>query len=480
MRLFWTAGVAACLLATVQHADAFCQTPGACFPLAANNICGSSFVGYGINSLYFDEFPATGVNTDTFNQVMIQRYETISVVADNFISNKGCSASASSFISQNFRYQLSFWCSVIIRDNIMQSSCSCPPPAGSPVHGPALCTAQCQIATASVQSLLNDPTACPATSNTTQSQGRTTTLGTFQTYCSTTAPADLATPNGGPCYAGVDQDVQFCGDTTTATATATATASSTTTPISPTGAASPTASPTPASSGGSSINLPVILGSVGGALVLCAIVAVVLVRRRHNSSTSDGNYKVLNAAGHRPAPSGTQLMPMSGHASPANARSVAGPAGLQPSYVPPHINTTAPYTPPPASLPSSNRDSDSLFTPLTSVIAGQLVTAIHPYESQLGDELPLTQGQNIKVLRSFDDGWALGQIIETGRQGAFPIVCVCSTEQYPKIVQALQAASPSISGSDIAGHTPSLPDTNHVSSRVSSMILTPTDSLPGH
>ncbi|KAI9193489.1 uncharacterized protein BJ171DRAFT_527157 [Polychytrium aggregatum] len=188
--------IAAALFAVA--ADAFCQTPGACFPLAANNICGSSFVGYGINSLYFDEFPATGVNTDTFNQVMIQRYETISVVADNFISNKGCSASASSFISQNFRYQLSF-------------CCSCPPPAGSPVHGPALCTAQCQIATASVQSLLNDPTTCPATSNTTQSQGRTTTLGTFQTYCSTTAPADLATPNGGPCYAGVDQDVQFCG-----------------------------------------------------------------------------------------------------------------------------------------------------------------------------------------------------------------------------------------------------------------------------
>ncbi|KAI9193297.1 uncharacterized protein BJ171DRAFT_528801 [Polychytrium aggregatum] len=527
--------IAAALFAVA--ADAFCQTPGACFPLAANNICGSSFVGYGINSLYFDEFPATGVNTDTFNQVMIQRYETISVVADNFISNKGCSASASSFISQNFRYQLSFWCSVIIRDNIMQSSCSCPPPAGSPVHGPALCTAQCQIATASVQSLLNDPTTCPATSNTTQSQGRTTTLGTFQTYCSTTAPADLATPNGGPCYAGVDQDVQFCGFLD-ATDMANGCSSLPNDPCCasrvsghPTNGTGVTTSapttPSPSVPNGTPSNIGLICGVIVGALVLLGVIVGFLVQKRRRASRdpmyvqhptesltysqylqdqrhkqdmeASGTYSSprvdyseiematngLNDSLRSPLPTASMhnSSPASGKQSPYVRPTREYTPTPPPPAAPPKDEVPSPASygfritsPPPQGTPVSNSAAPTAvsteppphhqaararpaavarelpppaakpYTAPPPVRIGQVanspqhpeptvVKVVHPYVPSISDELALSVDQDVIVIRSYDDGWAMGLIPNTGKQGVFPLICTLPPEDYAALLQ---------------------------------------------
>ncbi|KAI9339156.1 hypothetical protein DFJ73DRAFT_846783 [Zopfochytrium polystomum] len=51
---------------------------------------------------------------------------------------------------------------------------------------------------------------------------------------------------------------------------------------------------------------------------------------------------------------------------------------------------------------------------------------LHPYAPTLPDELELIVGQEVVVLRAFDDGWGLGTTPANGAQGAFPLVCVTS------------------------------------------------------
>jgi hypothetical protein len=49
---------------------------------------------------------------------------------------------------------------------------------------------------------------------------------------------------------------------------------------------------------------------------------------------------------------------------------------------------------------------------------------LHPYAPTLADELELHTGTELLILRAFDDGWGLGMLPSTGKQGAFPLVCV--------------------------------------------------------
>ncbi|CAG8683591.1 76_t:CDS:2, partial [Acaulospora colombiana] len=75
-------------------------------------------------------------------------------------------------------------------------------------------------------------------------------------------------------------------------------------------------------------------------------------------------------------------------------------------------------------LPQQNPTTDS-------VIMGQpiLVIVVYPYSSQMPDELDLTENDIIEVKQMFDDGWAVGVNRNTGREGAFPMVCVIGFDQ---------------------------------------------------
>ncbi|KAI8854954.1 hypothetical protein BC829DRAFT_106079 [Chytridium lagenaria] len=63
---------------------------------------------------------------------------------------------------------------------------------------------------------------------------------------------------------------------------------------------------------------------------------------------------------------------------------------------------------------------------------------IHSYTAALVDELELKAGQDIIVLKCFDDGWGLGMLPETGAQGAFPLVCVLAA--VPSLSSSLPPA----------------------------------------
>jgi hypothetical protein len=52
------------------------------------------------------------------------------------------------------------------------------------------------------------------------------------------------------------------------------------------------------------------------------------------------------------------------------------------------------------------------------------VAVLQGYQATLDDELCLDAGSQIFMVRSFDDGWGLGVDPNTGKQGAFPLVCI--------------------------------------------------------
>ncbi|KAJ3189072.1 hypothetical protein HK101_008964 [Irineochytrium annulatum] len=130
-------------------------------------------------------------------------------------------------------------------------------------------------------------------------------------------------------------------------------------------------------------------------------------------------------------------------ASPAPAASPFTPTFHN---FPSEYNAPGPHEPvpivPAAAMLASNRSSDGggmpspvAGTPVSTVppaaalasaaSANPLVMTItHPYAPTLADELELVLGQEIVVLKAFDDGWGLGLIPSTGAQGAFPLVCV--------------------------------------------------------
>jgi hypothetical protein len=57
----------------------------------------------------------------------------------------------------------------------------------------------------------------------------------------------------------------------------------------------------------------------------------------------------------------------------------------------------------------------------------KLLTVIHPYESSMQDELNIVPGDQIILIKEFDDGWAQGKHIQTGKEGVFPMICVESS-----------------------------------------------------
>ncbi|CAG8486611.1 4270_t:CDS:2 [Dentiscutata heterogama] len=70
-------------------------------------------------------------------------------------------------------------------------------------------------------------------------------------------------------------------------------------------------------------------------------------------------------------------------------------------------------------LPSNNES--------TVTIEPEIVTVVFPYEANLPDELNISPNDVIEITHKFDDGWAVGINRNTGKEGAFPTVCVSST-----------------------------------------------------
>ncbi|KAL1919027.1 uncharacterized protein VTP21DRAFT_2408 [Calcarisporiella thermophila] len=52
---------------------------------------------------------------------------------------------------------------------------------------------------------------------------------------------------------------------------------------------------------------------------------------------------------------------------------------------------------------------------------------VHPFFARREDELSLNRDDAVTIQRVYDDGWALGEVVETGKRGVFPLVCIAPT-----------------------------------------------------
>ncbi|KAJ3241116.1 Vinexin [Chytriomyces hyalinus] len=55
---------------------------------------------------------------------------------------------------------------------------------------------------------------------------------------------------------------------------------------------------------------------------------------------------------------------------------------------------------------------------------------IYEYDAQMEDELDLVVGESVRVLQEFDDNWAIGSVVGSGKRGMFPLVCIDGTNGH--------------------------------------------------
>lgn len=63
---------------------------------------------------------------------------------------------------------------------------------------------------------------------------------------------------------------------------------------------------------------------------------------------------------------------------------------------------------------------------------GIALRIVFPYQGLQEDELTLQPGNDVILIKEFDDGWALGMQPLTGQKGAFPMACVAKPDDVER------------------------------------------------
>lgn len=112
-----------------------------------------------------------------------------------------------------------------------------------------------------------------------------------------------------------------------------------------------------------------------------------------------------------------------------------------------------------AEVPRVKFEESSMLVAFEDLPAGSIkVQVMHPYSASMNDELELVAESIIYLVKSFDDGWALGVDPKTGKQGAFPTVCVKELQQLEEtsakpVANESPAAEPTESKSEAVPET---------------------------
>jgi hypothetical protein len=100
------------------------------------------------------------------------------------------------------------------------------------------------------------------------------------------------------------------------------------------------------------------------------------------------------------------------------------------------------------------------------------VTVTHPYDATLQDELALAVGDQVYIVKEFDDGWALGVHAVTQQAGAFPLVCTVDRSDSGSEMNDNRLTLPPFSASDDqeSGWKKGSAESIRISKRMSSQI----------
>ena len=191
----------------------------------------------------------------------------------------------------------------------------------------------------------------------------------------------------------------------------------------------------------------IIVGCIAGALLLGALLALLLMRCcRRDRNDPEANNK---AAVYGNVPSGSHVerpwrqsedvglkSPELGMKGAEEGKFGAGLAGGAAAAALAGGKSRDSQEDRPISAMSGETGTDGRGTSIPAVkdqysshdiCPGETVVAIYPYNATLNDEITLQPDDVVTVQRLYDDGWALGRL-DSGAEGAFPLVCVTSTK----------------------------------------------------
>ncbi|KAJ3059871.1 hypothetical protein HDU98_004109 [Podochytrium sp. JEL0797] len=392
-----------------------------CLPLSSASLCGPTFVGWPVP---LDPAGQLGFPSEAaFNSLIA------SVLSPNVATftdaDRGCTPSAGLTADvQAMRYQASFSCAAAVQSALAQG---CTPSGTNSTFNAdpgsvVLCHDVCQQALATYQNVY-------ANNKCVVSPSLQSKLTLRNNVCNSSTST---TTTAKQCSLGVAPELTACGFVNAAQSLAycaNPVTSSDACCTYPAGAQFQTLgsdgqfhlpTPPPASSSGPSTGA-IAGGAIGGILAIALIAGGVFVYMKRSKSQSNlhiaNRFDNDNAYKHELEPTTT-----------FNTNTV-------PAYPPParqqqqqqlstnaSLNTSKPQQQPPVMIPQQQ---------LQQKQGGEIVRIIHTYESQLPDELNLVEGDDLILVKRFDDGylWAQGVNPLTGKQGAFPLVCVCTLSE---------------------------------------------------
>eukprot|EP00842_Homolaphlyctis_polyrhiza_P005944 jgi/Hompol1/6350/HPOL_002030-RA len=444
------------------------STTPKCFVLDASSPCGSDYAGFPVAP------DANSVDLTSFTANMVNQIENLDNVARQFVSNYGCAPVVRPALDV-MRFQVSLFCSLLVNDALTRG-CT-PSDSSRPLTGPLLCAAQCQQAVNTFQSVLANTTACPAIAPTSPSNvARSSDVATFQSYC-----AKVQTLPNAYCTLGAPLERNTCGWRSFSTAS---NLCSTTFKGDP--CCSTLKDPNASSSSSSSTVIYIGVGVGAAVVLLIAIVGFVLYRRNVASRTAAADNSHLELQ--------PREMPAKLHQPYLQQQKPQQPQ--QPQQLQQLQQQTPKYYPPPTAVsPAKIAPTEAAAAAAVAVVSAPQQPAVvstlaatakrtrvlHPYEPAMPDELRLIVGNDIIMVRAFDDGWALGFDPVTAKQGAFPLVCVVelndagiavTAQQQQQQQQDTARPASNLAVSAIQRETESEVS---LSKRTSSQIITPSD-----
>ncbi|KNC96175.1 uncharacterized protein SPPG_08330 [Spizellomyces punctatus DAOM BR117] len=175
-----------------------------CFPLEANTLCGSDFIGYPV------QMPSS--QFDTALQAMAANSQAL---ARSLQTDSGCTAAGNKTLAavDTLRYQISMWCAGAVIDAIEVAKCQPTATAQRSKDPTILCSEQCNLAVSTMSNLLNNPDVCPPPTNANLTKSRSDRISLFSNYCSTVGKKDQS-----KCIIGVATEAKSCGFTTSSVA----------------------------------------------------------------------------------------------------------------------------------------------------------------------------------------------------------------------------------------------------------------------
>ncbi|KAF9382694.1 hypothetical protein CPB97_007007 [Podila verticillata] len=395
-----------------------------CISLANSTTC-PSFADYSIDTAIVTKLVDYGINIGAFKT--LAEFDSAAMNATGFKTSSDCIGYSS---STRIPYQNTLLCTIAISEPTSQDCKKILP---------GMCAKSCTLYQQGLQKMVNST--CPKATNSLDGLQELTGVcnhsneswAALQDETSTCIDAlkNEATTCGmgssaGKCtFCQENRAALCCADVSTCNFPTTTTAASTTfvTAPSTTGTGGP--QPTSSKSGLSSTALGGIIGGSVAFVVIAAAVCFFCMRRTRREDGGKGPHlarQISNSSGHYNI-SSPKIQEQGFSASSAPIPLTTLPVIIPESQQ--FFNFAGP------AIVAAGTDT-ALAGARGSVGEGgkqSYCQALYPYQASMADELDLNPGDIVNVQKVFDDGWAVGVNMNSGSEGAFPVVCVMFVDE---------------------------------------------------